>query len=127
MRQSITQSKSPLADLSIYHCTSSLEALDITLNPFQAFNSLLLAMTAYKSIHISWNHNALVDAPWYTYTRTTMTSLLLRDGVLSYFVVLLALLFTAFGCFIQGVSGNFHPTNSSNHHLQWKLVALQSG
>lgn len=76
-----------------------------------AFNSILLAMTAYKSIHISWNHNSLTNAPWYAYTRTTMTSLLLRDGALSYLVVLLALLFTAFGCFIQG----------------WRLVALQSG
>jgi hypothetical protein len=60
-------------------------------------------MTIYKSVYIPWNHNALVNTHWYTYTRKTMSALLLRDGVLSYFVVLLALLFTAFGVFIPGV------------------------
>ena len=70
---------------------------------------ILLGMTLYKSVYISWDHNALARAPWYTYTRTTMSSLLLRDGVLSYIVVLQALLFTAFGVFIPGVSSRpFH-------------------
>lgn len=85
-------------------------------------------MTAYKSVHIAWSHNALGNVPWYAHTRATMTSLLLRDGVLSYLVVLLALLFTAFGCFIQGVR-ILHCSliTASYHRSQWKLVALHSG
>lgn len=118
----ISRSEPSLGDISVHHCASFafISFFSMLIHAFQAFNStiyipiflatcsplalgILLAMTVYKSVYISWNHNALVNTHWYTYTRMTMSSLLLRDGIFSYLVVLLALLFTAFGVFIPGV------------------------
>jgi hypothetical protein len=100
--------------------------LNLILTPCEG---ILLTMTVYKSVYISWNHNALGNTHWYAYTRTTMSSLLLRDGVLSYLVVLLALLFTAFGVFIPGVSQNYRSSSTllTLRPPQYQFIALQSG